>query len=201
MTDRLRIVFLVTAIFLLGGIVLTRAVFSPPPSAPPLVYGIVPAFSLTDQQGRALTSADLHGRVWIADFIFTSCAGQCLLMSDQMTGLQRTFHNENGIRFVSFSVDPEHDTPEILSAYAQRHGADARWHLVTGDRAAMTALCRDGFRLALGEGVSPREPIAHSVRLVLVDRADRIRGYYDAAEASAMAHLREDARRLLATDQ
>jgi len=201
MTDRLRIVSLVTGIFLLAGIVLTRVVLSPPPSGPPPIHGIVPAFALTDQQGQAFTREELAGRVWIADFIFTSCAGQCLLMSDQMTGLQRAFHNESGIRFVSFSVDPERDTPETLLAYAQRHGADARWHLLTGARAAMTALCRDGFRLALGAGASPREPIAHSVRLILVDRLGRIRGYYDAAEASAMAHLREDARRLLATDR
>ncbi len=201
MTQRVRVLSMAIGLLLLAGLLLTRAVLSPPPSAPLPVYGMVPAFALTDQQGHAFTREALAGRVWIADFIFTSCAGQCLLMSDQMTGLQRTFHDENGIRFVSFSVDPERDTPETLLAYAQRHGSDARWHFVTGDRAAITALCREGFHLAFAAGASPREPIAHSVRLVLVDRAGQIRGYYDAAETGAMAHLREDTRRLLATGQ
>lgn len=200
MIDRLRVVSLVTGVFLLIGLVMTRTVFSPPP-APPPVYGLVPAFSLTDQHARPLTTADLAGRVWIADFIFTSCAGQCLLMSDQMANLQRTFRHEEGIRFVSFSIDPDHDTPAALAAYAQQYGADSRWRLVTGDRAAITALCRDGFHLAVGAGTSAREPIAHSVRLILVDRAGRIRGYYDATQAGAMARLRHDARQILAMRQ
>lgn len=198
MTRRVRILSMATSLVLLIGLLLTRAALSPPPSAPLPVYGVVPAFTLTDQRGQMFTREEMTGRVWIADFIFTSCAGQCLLMSDQIAGLQRTFRREDGIRWVSFSVDPERDTPEALAAYARRHGADARWRFVTGDRAAITAVCREGFHLAFAAADSPREPITHSVRLVLVDRAGQIRGYYDATEAGAMAHLREDARRLLA---
>ena len=161
-------------------------------------YGTVPSFALVNQEGRAFTRVDLEGTVWIADFIFTSCAGQCLLMSDQLRALQRTYADAADLRFISFSVHPAHDTPERLSAYAARHGADARWQLLTGERAALYALCQQGFRLAVGEdAASAREPIVHSVRLVLVDRAGRIRGYYEATDAQAMGRLRRDARQLL----
>ena len=119
-------------------------------------------------------------------------------MSDQLRALQRTFADAADLRFISFSVDPAHDTPERLFAYAAHHGADARWHLLTGERAALYALCQQGFRLAVGEdAASAREPIVHSVRLVLVDRAGRIRGYYEATDAQAMGRLRRDAWQLL----
>jgi protein SCO1/2 len=96
-----------------------------------------------------------------------------------------------------FSVDPERDTPQALAAYAQRYGADPRWVLATGPRPALVSLCRDGFHLSVGQGTSAREPIAHSVRLALVDPAGRIRGFYAADDAAAMSRLRADARRLL----
>ena len=166
--------------------------------APLPVRGEVPPFSLTDQHGRTLTRGALEGRVWVADFIFATCAGQCLLMSDEMGALQRALAKETALRFVSFSVDPVHDTPEVLAAYAARYGADARWLLVTGPRQAIYRLCQEGFHLAVGEDPrSPREPIVHSVRFVLVDRAGRIRGYYEATDARAMARLRDETRRVL----
>ena len=168
------------------------------PVAPLPIYGVVPPFSLVDQRERSFTQQELTGRVWIGDFIFTSCAGQCPLMSDQLRSVQRALAGERELRFVSFSVDPQRDTPEVLAAYAQQYGADARWYLATGSRAALTRLCKDGFHLAFDDDPhSPREPILHSVRFVLVDRAGRIRGYYDATDARKLAQLREDIRRLL----
>ena len=174
-----------------------------PPTPPPASarYGDVPPFALIDHQGRAVTRETFQGRVWIADFIFTSCAGQCPLMSEQLRALQRTFATEAGLRFVSFSVDPAHDTPEVLSAYALRYGADPRWTLVTGTREALYRLCHDGFQLAIEEDpTSTREPIIHSVRLVLIDQRGTIRGYYDATDAKATARLRQDVRQLLRHD-
>ena len=165
------------------------------------VYGNVPAFSLTTHEARVLTADDLKGRVWIADFIFTSCAGQCLLMSDTMRALQRAFPTDQDLAFVSFSVDPAHDTSEVLSAYVLRYGADPRWTLLTGTREALYRLCHDGFQLAMEEDpTSTREPIIHSVRLVLIDQRGTIRGYYDATNAKATARLRQDVRRLLRHD-
>ena len=160
--------------------------------------GPVPDFTLTDQAGRPVTRASLAGSVWVADFIFTRCAGQCPLMSAQMAELQRVFEPLSGVRLVSFTVDPAHDTPEALAAYASHYGASAaRWQFVTGEQEAIWRLAREGFRLGVGEGESATEPITHSVRLVLVDSRGHIRGTYDATDGVAVRRLREDVRRLL----
>lgn len=159
----------------------------------------VPAFTLTDQHERAVTRDALRGRVWVADFIFTTCPGQCPLLTERLTLLQRAFASEQHLAFVSISVDPAQDTPGVLAAYAERHGADARWTLLTGEPSAVAALCRDGFHLAVGPAAAgAREPITHSTRLVLVDARGTIRGYYDATTGAAMSRLRRDMSRLLA---
>ena len=178
------------------GIVWGRAMV-PHAAAPLPTYGQVPAFSLTDHRGQPVTRATLAGSVWIADFIFTRCAGQCPMMSAQMASLKRALQGAPGIRLVSFSVDPSHDTPQRLADYAVHYGAlDRRWLFMTGEPAAMTSLVQDGFHLGIGLDGSAREPITHSVRLVLVDQQGLIRGYYDATDAAAMAQLQRDARRL-----
>jgi len=166
-------------------------------SAPLPTFGEVPAFSLMDHRGQPVTPATLAGSVWITDFIFTRCAGQCPMISAQMASLQQVLQDVPGIRLVSFSVDPSHDTPQRLAEYASHYGAvEGRWLFVTGDPVAMTSLVRDGFRLSIGPGSSPQEPITHSVRLVLVDQQGLIRGYYDATDAVAMARLKQDVKRL-----
>lgn len=170
---------------------------APPASALP-DYGPLPDFSLTDHQRRPLTLGELAGAVWIADFIFTRCAGQCPIMSRQMAQLEQAFAGAPGIRLVSFTVDPSYDTPEVLAAYARHYAAsDGRWRFVTGDPDAIAALSREGFRLGLSEEGTAQEPITHSVRLVLVDQRGHLRGYYDATDVRAMQRLQGDARRLL----
>ena len=167
--------------------------------APPLPdAGPLPGFSLTDARGRTVTLEDLAGSVWIADFIFTRCAGQCPLMSGRMAELQQAFAGTPGLQLVSFTVDPAHDTPDVLAAYGDHHGAsDGRWRFVTGEPQAVLALVRAGFRLAVAEEGTPEEPITHSIRLVLVDRRGHVRGSYEATDERVMARLRDDARRLL----
>lgn len=161
-------------------------------------FGSLPAFSLADAQGRAVTLDGLAGSVWVADFIFTRCAGQCPLMSGRMAELQRAFARTPDLRLVSFTVDPAYDTPERLAAYGQRYEADAdRWRFVTGEPQAVLALIRGGFRLAVAEEGTEEEPITHSIRLVLVDRRGHVRGSYEATDERAMARLRDDARQLL----
>ena len=157
-------------------------------------YGPVPAFSFIDQDRAPLTDESLRGHVWLADFIFTTCPGQCLLMTDRFAALQRALP-ESSLRFISFSVDPARDTPEVLAAYAARYGSDPRWRLATGDVEAIRRLSQEGFKLSAVQ--DPASGIAHSIRLVLVDAHGAIRGYYDAGDAAAMARLRRDAARLL----
>lgn len=164
----------------------------------PQALGQVPEFALVDEQGRPVSHADLDGKVWVADFIFTRCAGQCPLMSSQMAKLQARFDGVETVQFVSFTVDPSYDTPQILAAYAKRYGAPvAQWRFVTGDQDALWTLARTGFRLGVGEDGTAEEPITHSVRLVLVDQQRRIRGYYDATDAGAMERLFHDVHTLL----
>lgn len=161
------------------------------------VYGDVPAFALTESSGRTLSRDDLLGKPWIADFIFTRCSGTCPVMTSSMSGLHEAFaeaRDLNELRFVSFTVDPEWDTPEVLRSYAEGIAADpARWHFLTGDRAVIYALSQQGFHLGAGDDVATSE-IMHSTRFVLVDRAGRIRGYYDGTVPEEVAKLAKDAR-------
>jgi len=167
-------------------------------SAPLPDGGILPEFALTDHLGQPLTRESLRGSVWVASFIFTRCAGQCPVMMAQMAAVARAFAGEPQLRLVAITVDPAHDTPEILAAYAGRLGiADGRWRLATGSPEAIAALAREGFTLGISNGGPPEEPITHSVRFVLVDQAGRIRGSYDATDTPAMRRLHQDAQRLL----
>ncbi len=161
------------------------------------VFYPVPDFSLTERSNRTVKLQDFEGKVWVADFIFTSCAGMCPAMSEKMQKLQQTLPSE--IQLVSFSVDPERDTPEVLASYAERYKADPnRWLFLTGPKDAMRNLSLEGFKLALDETQGTQiEPITHSSRFVLVDKAGRIRGYYGSEDEEAMTRLAEDVRRLL----
>jgi len=183
--------------FIIGAAALTARSLHRPPALP--VQGTVPAFLLIDHEGQAISAESLRGTVWVASFIFTRCAGQCPMMSRQMARLTQMFHASPDARWVSFTVDPEWDTPDVLARYAASQGGDARWRFVTGDRESLERLCREGFQLSLADGPgTAEEPITHSVRLALVDRAGWIRGYYDATDAGQMARLARDLRRLLA---
>lgn len=169
---------------------------SAPPSAP--IYGTLPPFALTSEARTTVTREALRGSVWIAAFLFTRCTGQCPMITARLGGLQRRFMQEPRLALIAISVDPAHDSPEILAAYARRAGADPRrWRFLTGDADAIQRLAQQGFHLSLVEGGSPQEPITHSVKLALVDQDGSVRGYYDATEEAAMARLEADATALL----
>lgn len=142
--------------------------------------------------------ADYKGKVWLAGFIFTRCAGPCPMITFNMAALQKSLPPE--VRLASFSVDPAHDTPAVLEEYAARFGADpARWRFVTGKRKELYRFYLEGFRL--GVSLDPKAPpslrAAHSAKLVLVDGKGRIRAYYDGTDANALKGLPRDAAALL----
>ena len=157
------------------------------------VLGTVPAFTLTDQNGAMFESAaKLDKQVWVADFMFTTCPGPCPLMTSQMHQVQKALESE-GIRLVSFTVDPEHDTPAVLLEYGQRFKASPGvWHFLTGSRADLNRLSREVFKLGGVDG-----SLEHSTRFVLIDRRAQIRGYYATSEPDAIPRVIEDARALL----
>ena len=157
-------------------------------------YGSVPEFQLINQHGTNFGSADLRGKIWIADFIYTTCPGPCPMISSRMSELQKPLEKTD-VHLVSFSVDPAKDTPQVLRGYAEKLDAQpGRWDFLPGPQSTIYNLSRNGFKLAVGEekGV----PI-HSTRMILVDRHGAIRGYYDAAEPDAVTKLLADTNHLL----
>jgi protein SCO1/2 len=137
------------------------------------VIRAVPAFSLTDQTGRTVTKDDLRGHIWIADFIFTRCAGPCPVMTARMLEMQKALVKTPEVKLVSVTVDPEYDTPEILKAYAEANFADPdRWKFLTGDKAVIEKLVTEGFMQHLSE--ENGEPI-HGTMFLIVDGNGMVR--------------------------
>ena len=161
-------------------------------------HGRVTDFAFTSETGRPFVARDLEGKAWVADFIFTRCGGYCPMMSERMAALAVTLKDEPGIRFVSFDVDPDHDSLADLATYSRQHKADPeRWTFLRGDRPGVRALAGEGFKLAVVDGhAGDPEPILHSSHFVLVDAKREIRGYYDGLESASVEKLVADARRL-----
>lgn len=172
-------------------------------TGPMPVYGRVSDFKLTERSGDGVTSDDLMGRVWIADFFFTSCAGICPIMSGAMEGLQAKLSAVDEVTLVSISVDPERDTPARLRQYAKQYNADAtRWWFLTGDKRVIYQLSQDSFRLGVEETPLEQrgpevEDVLHSNKFVLLDRQSRIRGYYDGEDRAMLDLLVADVKELL----
>jgi protein SCO1/2/putative membrane protein len=154
-------------------------------AAKPETFGEVADFQLTNQDGGLISRADLLGKVWVASFIFTRCSTGCpQVISGTLTELQKDLKDKNGVLLVSFTVDPEYDNPDLLKAYAESHGADpGYWWWLTGERDSLYQLIRGSFHLAVAENQgtarTPGNEVAHSTRLVLVDRGGQIRGYFE----------------------
>lgn len=155
--------------------------------------GRVSDFTLTERSGRAVTLEDLRGYVWVADFIFTRCSGACPMMASKMYELQEQTSGRDDFRLVSFTLDPEYDTPEQLEKYSRTVvDAGPRWLWLTGDKQTLHSLSQSDFLLSVTEQDSEVEPVLHSQKLVLVDAQARIRGYYDGTEALELERLLED---------
>lgn len=160
------------------------------------------AFQLTERSNRTITQDDLADRVWIADFIFTRCPSSCPRITSVMKGLQGKLA-DSPVQLVSVSVDPGHDTPQVLSEYAQRFGADPeRWWFLTGPRDDVYRLILDQFRVPVGESTEEErsrgaEAVSHSQKLVLLDRGNQIVGYFNAEDPEALERLIAQARRLV----
>ena len=178
---------------LLAVLVLACALAACSRHAPALdVFGDIPRFELTAQDGQPFHSQALAGKIWVADFIYTTCPGPCPLMSHHMSELQRQTADTPDVKIVSFTVDPATDTPPVLAEYAKRFKADAsRWYFLTGDRRKLNEIGRDGFKLNPVDG-----SMIHSVRFTLVDRRMRIRGYYSSDEDGFLPKLLHDIRQL-----
>ncbi|HWR50791.1 MAG TPA: SCO family protein [Bryobacteraceae bacterium] len=152
------------------------------------VYGQVSPFVLTSETGATFDSVQaLKGKLWVADFMFTTCMGPCPLMTQQMRGVQKRTAEIPDLHLVSFTVDPKTDTPPVLAEYAKKFNADTeRWSFLTGPPDKLNQIGRHALKLNDVDG-----SFIHSTRFVLIDRRGYIRGYYDSS-------VKEDVDRLVA---
>jgi protein SCO1/2 len=170
-----------------------------PPPAPTLQrLWQVPDFTFTERSGQTMGRADLAGKVWIADFFYTTCPGPCPMLSSRLSAMQEKLGDRKDVRLVSISLDPEKDKPEVLQQYAERFKAGPNWLFFTGDKATTYALVQTGFKLAIAEERNNPEPITHSTKLVLVDREGWVRGVYEGVGQDQSEQLIKDVDKLLA---
>jgi protein SCO1/2 len=180
-----RPLFWVVTLAILFSLPLARAFVRQVPPPPP-VLGNVPGFVMTDQQGHPFGSVDLQGRVWVADFIFTGCQTMCPVLTQKMALLtHRARRLGPEVHFVSFSVDPERDTPEKLAAYAATYHADVhKWSFLTGTLDSIQRAVVEGFKIGVDRHKTADDfwDIVHGEHMVVVDRTLQIRGYFDSTE-------------------
>jgi protein SCO1/2 len=154
-------------------------------SRPLPVLGSMPDFALTGQDNQNVTLSSLRGSVWIADVIFTRCAGQCPVMSARMQEIQDALPAASSVKLVSFTTDAEFDTPAVLKKYAARFSArDGQWIFLTGSKAALRHATVEGLKLSVVDKPPAQRDNAgdffiHSQKMVVIDQTGGIRGYFD----------------------
>ncbi|MFC2481835.1 MAG: SCO family protein [Capnocytophaga granulosa] len=173
------------------------------------VVGKAPSFCFTDQHNQPFCDRDFKGKIWVADFFFTSCPTICPVMTTHMVAVQNAFP-DNAIGIASFSIDPETDTPEVLQAYAQEKGVRSpHWHLLTGKEEDIYRTANEGFNIYAKAGNTP-ENFEHSGLFALVDTKGNIvcrkeNGkpifFYDGMTQEGIAMLIEDIRKLMTNDE
>ena len=145
----------------------------------------LPDFTLTNQLGQPISLGDLRGQVWIADIIFTRCAGPCPLMTQHLSELQKALPKDAPVKLVTLTTDPEFDTPAVLKSYGERYGAEpARWFFLTGTKPQIGALAVDGLKFTSREQQpelreNPNDLFIHSTIFAVVDKQGRLRGVFE----------------------
>lgn len=161
------------------------------------VFQTIPAFTLTDESGKIFSSTSLQGKIYVTSFFFTRCGLICPKITSQLSRVQDTFYQDPEVQLLSISVDPKFDQPEMLAAYAKRYDANkGQWHFLTGEKKSIYPLVLKGFHVPLADASeydaaikNPDETFIHSERLVLVDKAGVIRGFYDGTDKKEVDRL------------
>src|SRR5579872_4880391 len=168
------------------------------PSLPVLSY--VPRFSFSDQQGRVITEKDLQGRVYIAEYFFTTCKGICPKMNTNMKKVAQDYVNEPDFRILSYTVDPETDSVGRMKHYADSLGADPqKWYFLTGRKDSLYHLARTGYLLddPKNNAMSISEQFLHTQFMALVDKSGRVRKIYDGLKKDELEEMEKDISTLL----
>lgn len=190
----------------IGMLALYRYIESRPlvnPATPPMrKIAIVPPFALTERSGRTITNQDLAGKIWVADFVYTTCPGPCPIITAGMAKIQDAVAHDPQVQLVTFTVDPDTDTPAVLAAYADKFGADPnRWWFLTGPKKSVFDLIQNGFLQVVQDntGLPPADgqfKVTHSTHLALVDGDGNLRNFYDGDSIEARAQLLKDIQEL-----
>jgi len=163
---------------------------------------IVPPFALTERSGKTITNHDLAGKIWVADFIYTTCPGPCPMITAGMAKIQEEVAHDPQVQLVTFTVDPETDTPAVLAKYADQFGADPyRWWFLTGPEKPLYDLIQNGFlQVVQDNSGQPTQPgqykVTHSTYLALVDADGNVRGFYEGDSTDSRADLLRDIKKL-----
>ena len=182
-------IYSVVAVFL----VITYIIKLTSEQEPLPVIGSIPEFEFIDSEGQSVNLNTLKGKVWVADFIFTTCTMACPIMTDNMNTIHKKYKKNDDLRLVSISVYPEYDTPEVLKEYASLYNANTdKWHFLTGKEATVKNVIKNGFKIGDYEDI-----IFHSEKFALVDKNGMIRSYYNGMKTEDMDRLKKDINRLL----
>ncbi|MBC8173265.1 MAG: SCO family protein [Chitinophagales bacterium] len=155
----------------------------------------IPAFAFTNQEGKTITLDDVKGKVYVADFFFTSCEASCPMMSTELTKVQKAFQESDDVRILSFALDPADSIP-VLRSFANQYGADAdMWYFLTGDVKKIYTLGEEGFMQIVKD--SSNSFTGHSQKFTLVDGNNMIRGFYKGTDSAEVANLMNDINFLL----
>jgi protein SCO1/2 len=157
----------------------------------------VPQFEFINQANKNLSSDFVKGKIWVADYFFTKCTSICPKLTTHLQKVQQAFKQDSRIKIISFTVDPDRDSPGVLRSYAGMFHADAsQWQFVTGDKKDLYAFARKGLFIIATDGDGGADDFIHSEKLVLIDAQNHIRGYYDGTSDTEVDQLIKDIQRL-----
>lgn len=164
------------------------------------IYHKIPPFQFVNQNGKTISDKDYEGKIYVADYFFTTCKTICPVMAGELKRVQDKFEYTNGlVQILSHTVDPENDSVAVLKAYSQLVHADTTmWNFVTGDKKQLYDIARTGYLLNAMEGDGGQDDFIHSELFVLVDKEKHIRGIYDGTDIQAVTNLIDDIKVLIA---
>ncbi len=153
----------------------------------------IASFRMTDQNGDTISNNTYKNKIYVADFFFTRCESICPIMTNYLAQVQDIYKNDDEIMFLSFSVTPEIDSTSVLKDYALKYGIDdTKWHLLTGSKKEIYKLARQSYFAVLDEGDGGEQDFIHTEQLVLIDKKEQIRGFYDGTDKEQINKLVND---------
>lgn len=168
----------------------------------------IPDFKFVNQNNDTISNKDYQGKVYVVEFFFSTCPSICPVMNTNMLKVEEVFKNENDFGIASFTIDPEHDTPQVLKEYADSYGVEhPHWNFLTGNKKDILKLSNDGFKLYAAESPEAEGGFEHSGMFALIDKEGNVRSridkngnpiiYYNGLEEEGIQMLIEDVKKLL----